>query len=249
MSIEKPDSHASITVFWNTAHGNFLRYVYLDGPRNWFGLHFEPLMFLFVPLYLTRIPDIFMPALLQLIQVVVGASGIFPVFLLARKKLKSDFLGLMFGLIFLLLPAFQFQMLFDFHIEVIALVVTLWSIYFLERKKYKQFFFFLVLAVFSREEFVIYASLFGLYLLFKKGRGKRLGFLLLVSGFLYLLLVKSMIIPYFGRGDLVPAQVSMFSHLENNLLQGNRSLFSKLEYLLSFMFSQRKIQSDIQEIS
>jgi uncharacterized membrane protein len=242
LTIEKPDSHAFITVLWNTAQGNFLRYTYLDGPRNWFGLHFEPLIFLFVPLYLIRIPEIFMPALLQLIQVIIGVSGVFPVFFLARKKLKSDFLGLVFGLVYLLFPAFQFQILYDFHIEIVSLVSILWSIYFLELKRYKLFLIFLVLAIFSREEFALFASIFGLYLLFKRGYNKKLGILLLISGFSYLWLVKSLIIPYFGQGDLVPAQVSMFSHLGENLPQMAKTLLSKPGYILTFMFTQRKIQ-------
>lgn len=242
LTIEKPDSHAFITVLWNTVHGNFLRYTYLDGPRSWFGLHFEPLIFLFVPLYLIKISEILVPGLLQLIQVVIGASGIFPVFLLARKKLRSDFLGLILGLVYLLFPAFQFQILYDFHIEIISLVSILWSIYFLELKRYKSFFIFLVLAVFSREEFAIYGSFFGLYLLFKKEASKKMGFFLLVFGLVYLMLVKSIIIPFFGQGDLVPAQVSMFAHLGDNLLDGSKTLTSRLGYLLNFIFTQRKIQ-------
>ncbi|MFZ5366165.1 MAG: DUF2079 domain-containing protein [Patescibacteria group bacterium] len=242
LTIEKPDSHAFISVFWNTAHGDLLTFTYLDGPRNWFGLHFEPLIFLFVPLYLVKIPTLPTPILLQLIQIVIGVSGFFPVFFLARKRLRSDFLGLIFGLVYLLFPAFQFQILYDFHIEIVSLVSVLWSIYFLEQKRYKLFFLFLVLAVFSREEFAIYASIFGLYLLFKKEPSKKLGFFLLTSGLCYLLLIKSLIIPYFGQGGLLPAQVGMYSHLGENLLKSARTPLSKLEYLLNFIFTQRKIQ-------
>lgn len=242
LSIEKPDSHVFVSVLWNSAKGNFLRFAYLDGPRSWFSLHFEPLMFLFVPLYLIKIPEMLVPILLQLIQVVIGASGVFPVFLLARKKLGSNFLGLILASVYLLFPAFQFQILYDFHIEIISLVTILWSIYFLELKRYKPFLFFLALAIFSREEFALYASLFGLYLLFKKGDSRKLGILLLPAGFFYLLLVKSLILPYFGQGELVPAQVGMYAHLGENLSQIAKTFFFKSEYVLNFMFTQRKVQ-------
>lgn len=244
LTIEKPDSHAFVSVFGNTSNGDILRYTYLGGVRNWFGLHFEPLVFLFIPIYWLKISETMMPILLQMAQVVIGVSGIFPIFLFARKKLHSDFLGFIFGLIYLLFPALQFQILYDFHIEIISLTAILWSIFFLEQKRYKIFLFSLAIAIFSREEFALYASFFGFYLFFKNEyfQKRKLGFFLLCFGSLYLFLTKFFIIPYFGQGELVPAQTSMFSHLKDNLFSGSAFFSAKLSYLINFMFTERKIQ-------
>lgn len=242
LTIEKPDLHVTITTLWNTTHDNILQFTYLDRPRHWFSLHFEPLLFIFVPLYITKTSMLLSPILLQLIQVLIGVSGIFPIFLLTKHKLKSEFLGFIFVLVYLFISPLQFQILYDFHIEIISLVAILWSIYLLERKQYHYSILFLLLAIAAREEFALYASIFGFFLLFKGGYSKKIGFILAPSGLFYFLFVKFVLIPYFAQNAIAPAQESMFTHLGTNFFQIIQTLIIKPDYVFNFMFTQRKIQ-------
>lgn len=241
ITIEKPDSHVYITVFWNTAHGNILRST-LDGVRNWFSYHFQPTLFLFSLPYLLRLPSFWVLPLLQLLQVGIGVSGIIPVFLLAKRKLHSSKLAVLLALQYLLLPALQFQLLYDFHPEIISLVAILWAIYFLETKRYPLLFVFLMVAIATREEFALFASLFGIYMIFKKDQNRTLGTVLILAGIIYWLTVKFMIIPYFGRGQIAPAQESMFSNLGESPSEIITNVLANPGEIISFMFSQRKIQ-------
>lgn len=242
LTVEKPDSHIMITALWNSVRGDIMRITYLDGPQHWFSLHFQPILFLFIPLYMLPGSIFLQPALLQLLQVGIGVSGALPVYLFARRKLQSDRLGVITAATYLLLPVLQFQVLFDFHLEIISLVAILWSIYFLEGKNYRYFLLALTLAIISREEFALYASLFGIYMLFKKQHSKKLAGVLLMFGITYWMFVKFFIIPYFAAGKKVAAQAGMYAHLGGSPAEMVRTLFFKPGKILSFMFSQRKIQ-------
>jgi len=242
LRIEKPDIHAFITVLWNFTHGNGLQLTYLDTPRSWFSVHFEPLLLLFSPLFLLPLPSVIVPMLLQILQVAIGVSGVIPIFLFAKKKLGSNYVGLLLGIIYLLLPALQFQLLYDFHPEIIAVVCALWALYFLEERKYKPFLLSLALIVLVREEFALYASIFGVYMILCKNFNKKLGVILTIGGVGYLLFIKLFVLQFFGGGVLSQAQLSMMPDFSTKEFIRLHTPIEKTRYFLDYLFTQRKIQ-------
>ena len=76
-----------------------------------FAIHFEPVLFPISLLYLIW-PD---PKTLLIFQVLVVASGAFPAFWLARLRLRNSWAGVPFALLYLLYPAQQYAVNFDFH--------------------------------------------------------------------------------------------------------------------------------------
>jgi uncharacterized membrane protein len=116
---------------WNAAQGRGLRLTLLPqlGPTR-FALHVEPILFLIVPLYRFVTDD---PRLLLWLQAVVIALGGLPLYGLARRRLRSDWVALVIVAAYYLLPALESVTLFDFHAVGLAPALLLAALYFLDR--------------------------------------------------------------------------------------------------------------------
>jgi uncharacterized membrane protein len=131
-----------------------------------FGHHATPGYFLFVPLYWLGGG----PHLLNITQVCVAALGAVPVFLLARFRTGSAWVGTALGLAFLLHPALQFFMSELFHPEVIAITPLLCAYYCSVRKRWAWFACFAVLAVAWKEDVALVVLLLGLLIALRGDR-------------------------------------------------------------------------------
>ncbi|MEI2692558.1 MAG: DUF2079 domain-containing protein [Anaerolineae bacterium] len=116
--------------------------LYGPTPVNQFGDHFAPIFYLLTPLAL-----LFDDArALLVVQTLLLASGVAPVYLLARSQLASPALALALAAAYLLFPALHGVNTFDFHEIALAVPLLLWSLYFLERDRFRLFGLFLALA-------------------------------------------------------------------------------------------------------
>lgn len=123
-----------------------------------FGHHATPGYFLFVPAYwLGAGPDF-----LNCTQVVVAALGAVPVYLLARTRTGRPWLGLAFGVAYLLHPALQFFMQELFHPEVMAITPLLCAYYCSVRRRWGWFAVFCILAVCWKEDVALAVVVLGL---------------------------------------------------------------------------------------
>ncbi|MGB5931486.1 MAG: DUF2079 domain-containing protein, partial [Anaerolineae bacterium] len=180
-------------VVWNTAHGRpFACSLSTRGP-NCLGEHFSPILALLAPLYWLW-PDV---RTLLILQTVVIALGAFPVFWLARERLKSDLAGLSFSAAFLLFPALEAANMFDFHAVTLAPSFLLFAFYYLERRRYKVFLLFALLAMACKEEIPLLICMMGLYLALVK-REWKLGSLVIVGGLVWFLAAIYIVIPHFN---------------------------------------------------
>ena len=123
-----------------------------------FGHHATPGYFLFVPFYWLGGG----PHLLNITQVCVAALGAVPVFLLARFRTGSAWVGTALGIAFLLHPALQFFMSELFHPEVIAITPLLCAYYCSVRKRWGWFACFAILAVCWKEDVALAVAILGL---------------------------------------------------------------------------------------
>ena len=104
---------------WNTLHGAILHQTICNsisdtnclGDVSRFAIHFEPIMLPISLLYVFA-PT---PKALMLLQTLVVASGVFPVFWIACRRLSSPLAGVIFAIAYLLYPQLQSAILFDFH--------------------------------------------------------------------------------------------------------------------------------------
>jgi len=166
------------------------------GEKNFFAGHFSPVLILFVPFYLIFAT----PKWLLFFQALaVGLSAV-PIFLLAREKLKSQALGLVFLVSYLLYPVLHNGLLYDFHEVVFATVFASWAFYFLEKGRDRWFIFFSVLLAMSQEHLSLLVLMMGAYLFFVKKR-RRFGLIVSACSLFYFLLVIFWLMPLFSSNE------------------------------------------------
>jgi uncharacterized membrane protein len=176
---------------WNTIHGRLLRFTNVKGLTIRLAQHVEPILLpvsLFYLIYSN-------PKTLLVLQTVVVALGAWPVYLLAREKLRSEFGGIVFAAAYLLSPALEAANLYDFHAVTLAPTFLLWAFYFLEKEKDLWFIAFSVLAMSCKEEMSLLIVMIGLYTFFLRKR-KKIGTAMIVVGVIWFYVAVYIIIPW-----------------------------------------------------
>lgn len=157
---------------WNTLHGRPFHQTNQPGATNRLSLHVEPILLPISLLYLIYSG----PEILFLVQSIIVALGALPVFALARFKLHSDTLALIFALVYLMFPAIQGATLLDFHAVTLAPPFLLAAFYMLETRRSGLFALFAILAAACKEDMTLLVMMLGFYALFIN-RQYRLGLL------------------------------------------------------------------------
>jgi uncharacterized membrane protein len=154
---------------WNTLHGAVLHQTICNsisdsnclGDISRFAIHFEPIMLPLALLYVVA-PS---PKSLMLLQVLVVASGAYPVYWIACRRLASPLAGLIFALAYLLYPAVQGALLFDFHAVTLTIAFLLFAIYFMLTRNNRGLVIACVLALSTKEEVPLDIIMLGLAIL------------------------------------------------------------------------------------
>ncbi len=103
------------------------------------------------------------PETLLVLQSILIALGAIPLYLLAKKILKSEYAALGIAFCYLMYPPLQRANQFDFHAVTLATPLLLFFFYFAYAKKYIIALPFLFLALFSKEEVGLTTAFFGLW--------------------------------------------------------------------------------------
>lgn len=223
-------------VVWNTAHGRPFACSFSTWTTNFLGEHFSPILVLLVPLYWIW-PDV---RALLIVQTVIIALGAFPLFWLARERLKSDLVALSFSAAYLLFPALEAANLFDFHAETLAPSLLLFAFYYLERQRYKIFFLFAILAMACKEVVPLLISMMGLYLAFVK-REWKVGSLALLGGLAWFLAAIYIFVPHFitqGRSHFLP----YYAYLGDGPLEIAITVVTNPLLILRTLFTREKVK-------
>jgi len=220
-----------VQAVYNTLEGRFL--MLSDVSRLY--LHANFILLFFAPLYYF-FPT---PKSMLFFQVLIAGLGAIPIFWLAKDKLKSKNLGLLFAFLYLINPQFQDAVLYDFHPEVIAVTFLLFAFYFLEKKNYLVFSLFAGLAILSKENISLVIMMMGVYHFFINKRRKA-GVLIAAFGLLYFLLIMQIVIPYFNQGQAHPfLQTGRYSYLGENLTDAGSNILRSPWLVLTRIFSLR----------
>lgn len=210
---------------WNTVHGNFL-YSSIKGGICLLGDHFGPLLAVFaLPYALWPKPEC-----LLALQAFAAASAVFPLFRLVRNKTGNAGWALACAFALTLYLPLRNSVRFEFHPEVAAMPLLLWSCCFLEEGKAKTASFFLFLALLSKESFAAASFGMGIYGLFKKKPA--FGIFWTAFSVLYLYTVTSWIIPRLSGQE--------YQYLSGNFMtwkeQGAGALLKHLAGKESFLY-------------
>jgi uncharacterized membrane protein len=116
-----------VQAVWSVANGGLFSTTEVSGAQfSRLGAHVDPILALFAPAWWVW-PT---PELLLVTQAVAVALGALPAFLLARAHLRDDRLAVAAAAVYLLYPALQHAVLFDFHPVTLAaplLMTCIWA--------------------------------------------------------------------------------------------------------------------------
>jgi len=176
---------------WGWLHGEpFLNTITLNQQANWLGLHFQPILILFVPLYAV-IPSVIWLTAAQAFALSIGA---WPIFLIANRVCLSEKAGLMWALVYLVNPFLLNAAAWDFHIISLAVPFIAMSMFGIETKNFRVLIFSCLVILSCKEHLGVMVIGFGLLWWIKNKRWKPAVGLMLI-GVAHSILVLSIIMP------------------------------------------------------
>jgi uncharacterized membrane protein len=193
-----PDLGLFDQIFWNMSQGHFFQSTMSLGmpqPHSYLGDHFSLIYLALLPAYAL----VQRPETLLVLQTLLLALGVWPVYLLARLKLEPGFPRLTWVLAYFLFLPVAFINLYDFHELALAVLPLGFALYYLERRRLGLFLLCLLASFLIKEELPLVGAGFGLYLLLGK-RDVRVGLGVLAGSVAAFLALVGLIIPAFGGG-------------------------------------------------
>ncbi len=172
-----------------------------------FAVHVSPIFYLLLPIY-ALVPS---PLTLQLAQVVLLASGVFPVYLLCRRYRLSRPLSFLTVIIYLGMPALAAGTFFDFHENCFLVPLLLWFFWAFEEKRRLPMYLLAALVLMVKEDAAVYILFFALYAFF--GRERRRDAAILFAGAAAYMAGATYLLDRFGTGV-------MTGRYENYIYQG-----------------------------
>jgi uncharacterized membrane protein len=180
-------------IMWSALHGSpfwFTQYPYVSSAL---GDHVELILFVLFPLYGLHAG----PETLLVLQPILVSLGALPVFWLAQERLRSPVAGLVFAVIYLLYPAQESAVSFDFHgltVAVPFLTYALWAMY---ARRYRLFGVMAVLAMSCKEDMPLLVLMMGLYILIVQ-RQTRVGLAAVGGSAAWFALANFVVVPAFS---------------------------------------------------
>jgi uncharacterized membrane protein len=145
-------------------------FITVRGLEMW-GHHFNPVMYLYAPFYWLGAG----PRFLYASQAVIIGLGAIAVYLLARDRLKSPWLGLCFSLAYVGYAPIGFITWANWHPEALVITPLLFAWWAARRHSWRMFAVFALLALTTREDAALVMTMMGALLMWHAWRDVRSG--------------------------------------------------------------------------
>ena len=132
-----------------------------DGLLSHFKVHFSPIYYLLLPFYFL-VPK---PETLQVLQAVVLASAVIPLWLLGKHRGLPAPVRFLFCALLLLYPSFSGGTSYDIHENCFLTPLLLWLLYGIDRKSLPISLAAAILTLGVKEDAAVYAAVIALYLI------------------------------------------------------------------------------------
>ncbi|TAM39973.1 DUF2079 domain-containing protein [bacterium] len=231
------DLAGDAVVFWNSVHGKFLYYSFLE--QIIFGAHLYLIIFLILPIYAL----LQTPLTLLFLQSIFLGLAAYPLYLLARSRLKPAF-SLAIAIAYLLYPSVGYMNLFETHFDIYEIFFLFFALYYFEKENFRRFLVFIILTLLCKENASLAVSMLGIYALIRK-RPKKWVLFPLLTGVAWFLLSVKLIIPHFAKDAQLYQGGFIFSsyykHLGGNMLEMAKTIILHPVSTALFAFTPRKI--------
>jgi uncharacterized membrane protein len=202
---------------WGVLHEKVLLNTSIfNQPINWLGFHFQPVLFLFVPLY-ALIPNVIWFTTAQAFALSIGA---WPIFLLASRICKSEKLGLLWSVVYLLNPFLLSAAAWDFHPITLAVPFIATGMLAVERKDSRLLIFSCLFVMICKEHLGMIVAGFG-FLWWVKNKSWKTGAGLIFLGIAHSVLVLGIIMPAFSPSGEHVMFTEELGHLSRYTWLGN----------------------------
>ncbi len=187
------------------------------GAMHIFGDHFNPIILSFIPFY-WLVPKI---EILFLIQAILVALSIFPIFYLA-KGYFGQLIAVLVLFFYITYWPLQEGINFDVHDLAFSLPFVAYALYFLAKDKIINYLICLALLLLVKENMALLVVFFGLYnTIFSKYR--LLGLIIIFFGLLWFFLTILVLMPYFSGG--IAYQHWLYQDLGDDLITSLLAVF------------------------
>ncbi len=189
-------------------------------------IHFSPILYLILPFYYI-FPS---PITLLVMQGVLMALGLIPLYKLCKHYKLNNFYTVVIGLIFIFHPSIIGGNMYYFHENNFIVPLILWLLYYVEKNNYKMIIVFAFLTCFVKEDAPIFVVIIGLYYMFFKEK-RKIGTGLFVGGLVYFFSV-ILFLHHFGDG-VMNIRYHYFIDDNDSLIKLILNVFKNPGYLLS----------------
>jgi uncharacterized membrane protein len=233
-------------IFVNMFHNMRTKFFpYVTSERNLllshFAVHISPIYYLMLPFYLL-FPY---PQTLQILQAVVLASGIVPLYLLAKHKRLSNKTIVFLSFLYALYPALSSGCYYDLHENCFLTALLFWTFYFYEKKKYIPLYIFAFLVLLVKEDASIYIAFFAFYIILsnlsKKNYKASLHgcglFLLAAAYFAFSWFVMSK----YGEGIMDKSRYGNYIPDDGNIINMVKTVFINPGYVFTQLLTAEKL--------
>ncbi len=210
-------------ILWKTLHGDFLGSSVIPYGKHW-AAHFDPILALLVPIYALA-PN---AETLLILQAFWLGMGVFPLYLLAKHRLGSPWVGVLLAGLYALHPALHGVNMFDFHSIALAIPLMMWTVYLVSRRS-PWLWPALALLLACREDMALLACFIGAYAILE--RRTRTGLAIIGVSLAYLSFVKFAVMADSGlmmTGDKVYGYAAFYSEMIPQADEGVRGLVLNL---------------------
>lgn len=126
-----------------------------------FAVHVSPIFYLWLPFYAV-LPR---PETLQVLQILTVASGVVPLYLIARDKLAGTSLPYVLAIVYLFHPGIIGSSMYDVHENAFLAPLILWLLWAADRRKIWLYFLFMLLILAVKEDAALYVISVGIFLI------------------------------------------------------------------------------------
>ncbi len=208
-----------------------------DGLLSHFAVHVSPIWYLLLPGYFI-FPS---PVYLQIMQAVILASGVVPLYLLCKHTALSKNSTLCICLCYCFFPALTGGQFYDTHENLFLAPLLLWLCYFYEKKTTWCIWLFAALTFLVKEDAAIYVACFALYALCSRKDVKN-GLPLFLASIVYFFAVTALLS---ARGDGVMTSSRFWAYLpegSNSMVDVLKTVFFNPAFLFEQVFTVEKVR-------